>query len=96
MEQGKETIGVMRNIGKSIEFLSYTDDDYLAECIEFIESDEFGSKGKKEDVVEIVEKHPKRFIQVFRIALKKPHLYDAHRKTLRIMDIFDRILRTEE
>ena len=94
IQQGKQTVDVMRDIGKSISLFSYTDDDYLAECMEFIESDEFGSKGRKEDVIEVVEKHPSRFIKIFRVIVKRPDDYDARKKTMRIMDTFHRILRT--
>ena len=46
--------------------------DHLAKCMELTESDDFGSKRRKVDEAEFVERHPSMFIQAFSNNMKKP------------------------
>ena len=91
IQNGKDQVIVMRNIGVSIHCMSMTDRDYWASWKDFV-MNEYKPVSARDDILELGEKNKDDCIDLWRVIARKPDLYDADRTNDRVNSLYKRWL----
>ena len=91
IQNGKDQVGVMRNIGVSLYCMSMTDRDHCASWKDFV-MNEYKPVSARDDILDLGEKNKDDCIDLWRAIARVSHLYDTERTNDRITTLYKRWL----